>query len=85
MPIYEYKCSECGKMFSKLESITNEQKVKDCPECGGKANRMISQTSFQLKGGGWYSSGYEKNSSSASCSAKKDSSPACASCSAATN
>jgi putative FmdB family regulatory protein len=82
MPIYEYKCSECKKVFSKLESITNEQKVKDCPECGGKAHRIISQTSFQLKGGGWFAQGYEKKPAS-SCSAKKDSSPACASCQAA--
>ena len=81
MPIYEYKCSECNKVFSKLESITNEQKVKDCPDCGGKAHRIISQTSFHLKGGGWYAQGYEK--SAPTCSAKKESSPACANCAAA--
>lgn len=81
MPIYEYKCTKCENIFSKLESISSEEKVKDCPECGSNSNRIMSQTSFKLKGDGWFDSGYTKASSV--CESKKESSPACASCPAA--
>lgn len=79
MPIYEYKCEKCENVFSKLESITSEEKVKDCPECGEVSSRIMSQTSFKLKGDGWFDSGYTKASECTS----KSTSPACASCPAA--
>ena len=67
MPIYEYKCKDCGHQFETLQSITAEP-LKECPkeECPkdnhekGQLKKMISQTSFQLKGGGWYKDGYSK-------------------------
>lgn len=82
MPIYEYNCQECGHKFSKLESIMSEERTKTCPECGGEAKRIVSLTSFQLKGGGWFSTGYSKETNTTSCSNK---SSACTSCPAASN
>ncbi len=57
MPIYEYQCSMCEKTFEIFQKIT-EDPLKKCPDCGGDVNRLISQTSFALKGGGWYKDGY---------------------------
>ncbi|HPQ80105.1 MAG TPA: zinc ribbon domain-containing protein [bacterium] len=57
MPIYEYRCRGCKRDFEVLQKITDEPLAK-CPECGKQVKRLISQTSFALKGGGWYKDGY---------------------------
>lgn len=58
MPVYEYQCQDCGHQFEASQRIT-EPKLTDCPECKKpKLERLISSTSFQLKGGGWYRDGY---------------------------
>ena len=59
MPIYEYACKSCGKHFETMQKIS-EPPIAPCPKCGDTADRMISQTSFTLKGGGWYKDGYSK-------------------------
>jgi putative FmdB family regulatory protein len=54
MPVYEYECSACGHRFEEWQKI-NDKPVKVCPKCKArKVERLISHTSFQLKGGGWY-------------------------------
>jgi putative FmdB family regulatory protein len=54
MPIYEYQCEACGHEFEREQRIS-EDPIKKCPKCGKqKAKRLISRTSFVLKGGGWY-------------------------------
>lgn len=53
MPIYEYKCETCGKVFEKMESINSESRICIC-KCGGTASRKISQTSYHLTGNGFY-------------------------------
>ena len=54
MPVYEYECSACGHRFEEWQKITDKP-VKVCPKCKArKVERLISQTSFHLKGGGWY-------------------------------
>lgn len=82
MPIYEYSCEKCGKVTEKLVSISADNGQIECPECSGTAVKKMSASAFHLKGGGWYSQGYAKESGE--CSAKSDS-PACASCPAAKN
>jgi len=53
MPIYEYGCEQCGKTFEYMQSMTDPRRER-CEECGGPLKRLLSTTSFQLKGGGWY-------------------------------
>jgi putative FmdB family regulatory protein len=56
MPIYEYKCDKCG-VVEVMQRIT-EAPLKKCPNCKSKVERMISPSSFVLKGSGWYQSDY---------------------------
>lgn len=54
MPVYEYECRGCGHAFEEWQKI-NDAPVRICPKCKKrKVERLISQTSFQLRGGGWY-------------------------------
>ncbi|HDQ39575.1 MAG TPA: zinc ribbon domain-containing protein [Desulfonatronum sp.] len=62
MPIYEYRCQECQQIFEQWQKDFNDQD-KSCPVCGGKSQRLISNTSFVLKGSGWYVTDYCKTSS----------------------
>ena len=58
MPIYEYACAACGHQFEEWQKIMDKP-VKVCPRCKAKkVERLISATSFHLKGGGWYSDLY---------------------------
>jgi putative FmdB family regulatory protein len=56
MPIYEYKCPKCGE-FEVSQRIT-EDALKKCPTCKSKVERLLSRTSFILKGTGWYATDY---------------------------
>jgi putative FmdB family regulatory protein len=60
MPIYEYACSGCGHELEAWQKISEKPK-KACPICHArKLERLISNTSFQLKGTGWYVTDYAK-------------------------
>jgi putative FmdB family regulatory protein len=61
MPIYEYRCEKCGD-FEVSQRIT-EDALKKCPTCKRKVQRLISTTSFQLKGSGWYVTDYARKGS----------------------
>jgi putative FmdB family regulatory protein len=61
MPIYEYCCEDCRQIFEEWQKDFKDRE-KVCPVCGGTSQRLISNTSFVLKGGGWYASGYSKES-----------------------
>ena len=56
MPIYEYRCPKCGD-FEQMQKIT-EPPLQRCPTCRKKVSKLISSTSFQLKGSGWYVTDY---------------------------
>jgi len=56
MPIYEYGCEKCGT-FEVSQRITDKP-LRRCPTCKGKVRKLISSTSFQLKGSGWYVTDY---------------------------
>ena len=58
MPIYEYQCQKCGT-FEVTQRIT-EKPLGKCPTCKGKVKKLISNTSFQLKGTGWYVTDYAR-------------------------
>ena len=88
MPIYEYKCEKCGEEFELFRSITNNGNPS-CMCCDGPVKKLISRSSFHLKGTGWYVTDYagkkpsdqeekkeaSSESSSATTSKKEDSSP----------
>ena len=58
MPIYEYVCEDCGRLTEVMQRMSDPAPAA-CPECGApKLARIVSRTSFQLKGGGWYSDLY---------------------------
>ncbi len=56
MPIYEYRCRRCGQ-FEMMQRITDDALTR-CPTCRSKVTKLISNTSFQLKGSGWYATDY---------------------------
>ena len=59
MPISEYKCSNCGHQFEKIQKFSDEP-LKKCPNCDKNTlNKLISSPSFRLKGGGWYETDFK--------------------------
>jgi len=59
MPIYEYRCSECGHQEDHLQKVS-EKPLSKCPACGKKAyKKMLSAAGFQLKGSGWYATDFK--------------------------
>jgi putative FmdB family regulatory protein len=59
MPIYEYRCGECGHQEDHLQKIS-EKPLSKCPACGKKAyKKMLSAAGFQLKGSGWYATDFK--------------------------
>lgn len=57
MPLYEYVCLKCGKEHEILQKFSDDP-VKTCPDCKGEMKKLISNTSFVLKGNGWYATDY---------------------------
>ncbi|MFH1080398.1 MAG: zinc ribbon domain-containing protein [Pseudomonadota bacterium] len=57
MPIYEYKCKKCGKEYEIFQSITDSSRTS-CKFCKGPTQKLISRTTFHLKGSGWYATDY---------------------------
>lgn len=58
MPLYEYRCGACGHEFEVIQKLS-DRPIRKCESCGGlRAKRVISQTSFVLKGSGWYATEY---------------------------
>lgn len=59
MPIYEYRCQKCGHELEVMQKVSDPA-PDPCPQCGAAQalERLMSRTSFQLKGGGWYSDLY---------------------------
>ena len=88
MPIYEYRCDKCGEEFELFRSITDNG-TPCCKFCDGPVKKLISRSSFHLKGTGWYVTDYagkkpsgqeekkeaSSESSSPTPSKKEDSSP----------
>jgi putative FmdB family regulatory protein len=57
MPIYEYECMNCGKQCEVFQKF-NDEPLSSCPDCGGHMHKLISHSSFILKGTGWYVTDY---------------------------
>ncbi|MCF8056800.1 MAG: zinc ribbon domain-containing protein [Desulfocapsa sp.] len=70
MPVYEYECSACEKVYEVQQRMVDDP-LSQCPECEGPVTKIMSRSSFQLKGGGWYADGYASTNGEK----KKDSTP----------
>lgn len=57
MPIYEYKCADCGAHVEKMQKVSDAP-LTVCENCGGKMEKQWSLSGFQFKGSGWYLSDY---------------------------
>lgn len=72
MPLYEYRCSKCGKVFEVIQKFADAP-LTEHPECGGAVERLLSTSALQFKGSGWYVNDYAKKSSSGKGEGKSDS------------
>ncbi len=63
MPIYEYECEKCGRIQEAWQKISDAPLTR-CEQCRGKLHKIISQSSFHLKGSGWYATDYAGKSGS---------------------
>lgn len=72
MPIYEYECLNCGKVDEVLQKFSDLPKAT-CDHCNGKLQKLISHSSFHLKGTGWYVTDYSKSGQTAKSNSQTDS------------
>ncbi|GMQ80016.1 MAG: zinc ribbon domain-containing protein [Thermodesulfobacteriota bacterium] len=70
MPIYEYECSKCGRIDEVLQKFSDRPLAK-CKHCSGKLHKLISHSSFHLKGTGWYITDYANKSQSTAAPSNK--------------
>lgn len=76
MPIYEYRCAECGHELEKLQKISDAP-LLECPACGKPAlQKLVSAAGFRLKGGGWYETDFKSGAKKNVAEASKESAPA---------
>lgn len=61
MPVYEYECTKCGHHAEKLQKMTDPP-ITECAMCAGRMKKLISQSTFHLKGSGWYVTDYASKS-----------------------
>jgi putative FmdB family regulatory protein len=61
MPLYEYECTKCNHHTEIVQKITDKPITK-CKICNGKMKKLISQSTFHLKGSGWYVTDYASKS-----------------------
>jgi putative FmdB family regulatory protein len=57
VPMYEYRCKQCGHQFEKIQSFSAAE-LTECPVCKGELERLISAPAIQFKGAGWYVNDY---------------------------
>lgn len=61
MPIYEYRCSDCGHKLEALQKLSDSP-LTDCPACGKAGlSKLVSAAGFQLKGSGWYATDFKSS------------------------
>jgi putative FmdB family regulatory protein len=74
MPLYEYQCMQCGAIEEAIQKFSDAP-LNTCRQCSGQLNKLISQSSFHLKGTGWYVTDYSKKSPSAAAGKKSEEAP----------
>lgn len=64
MPLYEYECAQCRKVFEVMQKFSDEP-LQVCETCKGPVKKLMSLSGFALKGSGWYTTDYKKSSAPA--------------------
>lgn len=57
MPIYEYECLKCGKTTEAIQKFSDDP-LTECAHCRGEVRKLVSMSTFHLKGSGWYTTDY---------------------------
>lgn len=95
MPIYEYECTQCGRITEAMQRFSDAP-LTECSHCRGPLRKMISMSTFHLKGSGWYVTDYagrkqndnthsKKNSESGTGSSAESAGSSSSSCSSSTS
>lgn len=71
MPIYEYECTKCGNVEEALQKFSDKPLTR-CGHCNGKLTKLVSQSTFHLKGSGWYVTDYANKSKDSAKPSKKE-------------
>ena len=71
MPLYDYLCKKCGHRFERIQKFSDPE-IKECPQCGGEVERLLSAPAVQFKGTGWYVTDYAKKSAGSTASASSE-------------
>jgi putative FmdB family regulatory protein len=71
MPIYGYRCTECGHELEVFQSMSAEP-LKVCSECGGGLRKRLYPVGVQFKGSGFYTTDYRNNNGGSSSKSKSD-------------
>jgi putative FmdB family regulatory protein len=82
MPLYEYQCASCQKVHEVMQKFSDAP-LETCPDCNGPVSKLISMSSFALKGSGWYTTDYKRSPAPSAPAAKPASDSATASAPAA--
>jgi len=72
MPIYEYQCKKCGTIEEALQKFSDKP-LSRCRHCSGKLHKLVSRSSFHLKGTGWYVTDYANRSKDSAAASEKKS------------
>jgi putative FmdB family regulatory protein len=75
LPLYPYRCTQCGHRFEKIQSFKAEPE-KVCPQCGGPVERVLTAPGLSFKGAGWYVNDYAPKSGGSSSDSGSESAPA---------
>lgn len=62
MPIYEFRCKKCNNQIEVFQRLSDKPPTR-CKKCGGRMEKMISQTAVHFKGEGWYVTDYGRKGS----------------------
>ena len=60
MPVYQYHCTTCNKTFDIMKTSFDPKPQENCLICGKLSDKIVSKSSFKLKGFGWARNGYQK-------------------------
>ena len=78
MPLYPYRCTQCGHRFEKIQSFSSAPET-ECPKCQGVLERTLTAPAFNFKGAGWYVNDYSGKSSTPSAESAPAAESKCAS------